>query len=1017
MPRPALSCLLLLIAMLWAWPGKAQLPSFQFETITSRDGLPSNTVLSATRDRSGFMWFGTRLCPVRYNGTSFQSFLTPETKFVSNLAIDTANQVWIASDLNGVCRIDPLRKTMIILPGVSDKQTGDFFIDTKGRGWFSDRRGVNRMNLKTGEIKHYAFQQTTFVWTKASFAEDADGTLWAIGRDNGLFRYDAKADSMVCVWGTDCQDPARREQLLLNTAHADRDGFLWIGSYNLGLIQYNTRTGKYQTFATGQRRNEVRAVEEGTDEAGHRILWIGNEQTVGVFRPDQKQFYFFAGIMDEPFEVHDIFRDAYNDIVWICTSRGIVKYHPRSNLFQGRTLPKDLVRWPVDVNVVLPDERPGYENIFYLGLSHTGVLRWDKTSGAFSLIRFPKDAVAETRWMTQRDDGTLWIGTNRTDYVRPGIFVYDLKKGKFIESVLSTMANTYFSVPFFMYGFFDRQDRLWLGNSDEGVHILDEKLHRDVTPWSQEAQQNLLKDNNLLNALCTDRQGKTWLGTYGGLMLADEATQKFIPLDPQILPDSIADHAVNSILEDHAGSLWVARWGSLTKLDAGRKIDTLYTTANGFYDRENRGLAEDRFGQVWMGNYEGLYCIFPTLKHILRFTVNDGLRSNNTAGRLFTSHDKGLLFVGQTNGFNFVDVRRLQAPVAAPPLAISSFRIHEKEQRLDFNLPITLARNDNSFTVDFVALNFRKQHDNQYAYYLEGFEQEWNHSGAQHQAYYTNLNPGHYTLHLKAGDVFGNWHPEELKLQVTVLPAFYETWWFRTLVVLAIAALLYALYRYRINQLLRLQHMRNRISADLHDELGSSLSSIGIMGTLAQNKLTDEHPSKPFLERMVDEVQQISGSLDDIVWNISPKNDALSSLIARMTRYSSELFEAKQISYRFSIPEHVEQISLTMEQRRNFYLVFKESVNNLVKYSQCTKAAVAISIERRTLLLTIEDNGRGFDPAARTDRNGIYNLRERASRLRGTIDICSEPGKGTLIVLRFPLKLHDPKGLLKMTRQ
>ncbi|MBT1712526.1 hypothetical protein KK062_30100, partial [Fulvivirgaceae bacterium PWU5] len=152
----------------------------------------------------------------------------------------------------------------------------------------------------------------------------------------------------------------------------------------------------------------------------------------------------------------------------------------------------------------------------------------------------------------------------------------------------------------------------------------------------------------------------------------------------------------------------------------------------------------------------------------------------------------------------------------------------------------------------FIALNYRKKHDNVYAYYLEGFEKDWNHSGSQHRAYYTNLSPGRYTLHLKAGDALGHWSTEAAIVQLEVLPAYYETAWFRTLVFLVICGLLYGLYRYRINQLLRLQHVRNRISADLHDELGSSLSGISIMGALAKKDLPVTHPSASFVERMVE---------------------------------------------------------------------------------------------------------------------------------------------------------------------
>jgi len=202
---------------------------------------------------------------------------------------------------------------------------------------------------------------------------------------------------------------------------------------------------------------------------------------------------------------------------------------------------------------------------------------------------------------------------------------------------------------------------------------------------------------------------------------------------------------------------------------------------------------------------------------------------------------------------------------------------------------------------------------------------------------------------------------------------------------------------------LHLQQVRNRISADLHDELGSTLSGISIMGSLAQKELTAQNSSVTLVDRIMEDVRQISSSLDDIVWNISPKNDELSSLIARMTRYASELFEAKQIDFKINVPDRLNDIKLSMEQRRNVYLIFKESVNNLVKYSRCTQALISIRMDRRDVFLTIEDNGIGFDPDTPTDRNGIRNLRERSVSLKGVIDIQSVKGGGTVIRLQFPI--------------
>lgn len=1002
MPFRVLNILLLALVFPGADTVFAQLPGVTFEVITTREGLPVNTVLSATRDGSGFMWFGTRQCPVRYTGAEFQRFASPETYLVTGIAADADNAVWVSSDRNGVCRVDPHTMAMECMPEAGEgpvETTGDFFIDRHGYGWYSTRDGVVRMNLQTRARRHYRFPASTFVWMKGSFAEGGDGTLWVAGRDNGLFRYDRERDTLRCVIGAESAG-RRGADILMATACVDTAGVVWVGTYNHGLLRYDPQEDMFRLIATGRRSNAVLALAEGVDENGRRIFWIGDDQGLGVFRPEQEQFYFFAPVLERPYEVHDIYRDP-DGIVWVCTSDGVIRYHPKSNMIQSIPLPAGLVSFPVMVEVVMPDAVR--QDVVYLGLSHTGLLRWDRSANTFGLIQYPGAGHAEARWMVRDGGGKVWVGVNRWDYVRPGLFVFDPARDVFISQPARRVTDGYFSVPFFMYGAFDTQGRLWTGNSDEGIHVTDVAAQRDVTPWDTAAQQALLRDNNLINDMLLDRSGRLWLGTFKGVYAADANSGTFTLADPAPLPSVIQDPAVNSLLTDRAGNLWAARWGSVTKMTPDGKLSTVLTMKDGFYDRQLAGLAEDYQGCIWIGNYEGLYCFKPSTRHVTRFSMNDGLLSNNTVRRLFMNADGRELFVGQKNGLNVVKVNQVLQPLEAPRVAVSSFRVHEQDRYVNFSKPIVLNPSDDAFRVDFIALNYRKEHDNAYAYYLEGFEKTWNYSGTQHVAYYTNLGPGHYTLHMKAGDALGNWNPETLKLEIVVLPAFYETVWFRVLVVVIVLGFLYGLYRYRINQLLRLQRVRNRISADLHDELGSSLSGIGIMGTLARKGLPAEHPSLPFVDRMVEEVQQISGSLDDIVWNISPKNDALSSVIARMTRYASELFEAKQISYDLFMPEGQgqESIRLTMDQRRNFYLAFKEAVNNLIKYSQCTHASISITLERHRLLLLIKDNGVGFDPERRSDRNGLENLRTRAKSLGGTLDIESKPGRGTLIRLAF----------------
>ena len=191
--------LLPLLSMARSQKSQAQLPVITFELVTSKEGLPSNTVLSATRDRSGFMWFGTRLCPVRYDGTEFKNFTAYTTNFVTGIQADKNNDIWISSDRSGISRIDARTSEMAQVPRETEanpRTTGDFYIDSHGTGWYSDHFGVNRLDLQTKIHKHYPFRQTNFVWLKGAFVEDLDSNVWVIGRDNGLFKYDRKRHLM-----------------------------------------------------------------------------------------------------------------------------------------------------------------------------------------------------------------------------------------------------------------------------------------------------------------------------------------------------------------------------------------------------------------------------------------------------------------------------------------------------------------------------------------------------------------------------------------------------------------------------------------------------------------------------------------------------------------------------------------------------------------------------------------------------------------------------------------------------
>ncbi|MEO6133487.1 MAG: triple tyrosine motif-containing protein, partial [Saprospiraceae bacterium] len=314
-----------------------------------------------------------------------------------------------------------------------------------------------------------------------------------------------------------------------------------------------------------------------------------------------------------------------------------------------------------------------------------------------------------------------------------------------------------------------------------------------------------------------------------------------------------------------------------------------------------------------------------------------------------------------------------------------------------------LSYKENMITFDFAALNFTNSILNQYAYKLEGFNEDWIHSGNKQSATFTNLDGGTYTFRVKAANNDGVWNEIGTEVVLIVDPPYWKTWWFYLLCVLFIAGVLYALYRFRINQILKLQHIRMRISRDLHDDIGSTLSSINMMSSMAGAVNDSEKKSSDLFQTISSASRQALELMNDIVWSINPKNDKMEMIIIRMRQYASEMLEAAQIPFTIEMDDACKQIILPIEKRKDFYLIFKEAINNLAKYSNANKVDIRLHYVNRLLALLISDDGHGFDPSADQKGNGLKNMKARAEMLRGDLNISSKPGAGTTIALNIPV--------------
>lgn len=288
-------------------------------------------------------------------------------------------------------------------------------------------------------------------------------------------------------------------------------------------------------------------------------------------------------------------------------------------------------------------------------------------------------------------------------------------------------------------------------------------------------------------------------------------------------------------------------------------------------------------------------------------------------------------------------------------------------------------------------------------YRLTGYDKNPITAGDRNYVSYANLPSGKYIFKVTCLQDLSRKEHLLAALTIIVAPPFWRTYWFLALCILLLGALLYAFYRYRINQLIQLQKVRNRIATDLHDEIGTTLTNISILSELSKKNLLQKQEAGMFLDRIAEEVHNSSQALDDIVWSINTKNDTLEQTVARMRRYAAEVFDAANVSYSLQLNEEFENYKLNMEQRRDCFLIFKESLNNIYKHARARNVLIKVWIEKSQLQMMIKDDGKGFDITTATHRNGLKNIRNRIQKWEGTITITSSEGEGTTTELKMPV--------------
>lgn len=554
-------------------------------------------------------------------------------------------------------------------------------------------------------------------------------------------------------------------------------------------------------------------------------------------------------------------------------------------------------------------------------------------------------------------------------------------------------------------------------------------------------------------ASCTDRNGNSFIANSVGVAVITK-TKWYI--------DKSFPYRVTSLAIDRHGYLWVGTWADgLFRVKYQRSGDSLLFVVKDFTElvhaKQIRSLFCDSRGIIWVGSrYNGVYSLTPESNgtySITNFEKPQGLASNfitsfaeTPGGGIWVGSHMGLdKIVRQKNGymaFNFSRATNFFATVSsvvqadsttwyciandklfrfrdiglehAKPdetylLSVSLGNAKSSETITDNRKKIVLPYTKNNAKFTFGSLSFINEGQIQYSYRLKGSgDSSWSRPQNVHEVSYASLSPGKYSFEVRSL-AFNGTPGEAAVFSFRVKPPFWGTIWFYIACIIAVAAIFYSLYRYRVNQLLRLQKVRNRIATDLHDDIGSTLTNISILSELSDKTLEQPAKARQYLHRITEEVNASGQALDDIIWSINTRQDTLEEMLARMRRFASELFDHTNTRYHFKLEQGSADKKLDMEHRRDVYLIYKESLNNIYKHASASNILIRLAVINHFLEMEIKDDGKGFNPGHSTHGNGLKNLQARVVKWKGMIRVLSAEGDGTIIQIKIPVKQALPK--------
>ena len=789
--------------------------------------------------------------------------------------------------------------------------------------------------------------------------EDASGSLWIGTYGGGLDHFDRETETFTHYQNVPGDSHSLSSNIILSIFQ-DREGVFWFGTIGGGVNRLNLGRLNFAHFknapnnANSLSNNMVRAFYQDQDGT----IWVGT---------------MFGGLN----------RSDHQNMNW---------QHYRHDPNDSSSLSDDFV------SVIYKDK----SGVLWIGTIH-------------GLDKYEPETETFTHFNVNPDDLT---NSSRIEVTA----IYESGEGKF-----------------------------WIGTTD-GLYQFDRQEER----WSHKYDFNLGDTQEMyVYIISEDHSGLLWIGTLGeGIYIFNPNTEEFsqyqnVPGNDQ----SLSQNFVTAMFIDQTGLVWIGTNGTgLNMFDPRTNTFTHYRENDGLPNDSIYCLLGDKSGYIWVSTNHGLSRFDPEAERFTNYDITDGLQSNEFNAKACLNSNSGEMIFGGINGLNVFLPERIQSNPVIPPIVITSISKNDEEINFEWaedgRSEVILKWPENSFEFEYAALSFALPEKNQYAYYLEGFEETWNNVGSRRYGQYTNLPGGAYTLRVKGSNNDGVWNETGTVLTITVVPPFWATWWFRGVMLLTLLGVIYGSYRLRVRnleererelkfqvkqsaaELIETQEIlqqsemekaiteeRNRLARDLHDSVTQSIYSLTLLAEAGYRMIKggDLKQAEGNQTRLGEIAQQALQEMRLLVYELRPQVLQNEGLIGALEH------RLEAVERRAGINAHMQvelEIDLHPSLDEELFHISMEALNNALKHSKASEVTLSLKSEEDTIILMVEDNGRGFDQELVQSQAGmgLTSMTERVEKIGGGLSIESGSGTGTRILVSVPLhsKNHTASNNLEL---